>query len=75
MTASARATTLYFREPSSPGSLEMSTETHLSVGMISGFQVVMALWAWAVFVLLHALWRSMVGGTEQDPIRESGPPG
>ena len=52
----------------------MSTETHLSVGMISGFQVVMALWAWVVFVLLHAVWRSLPGGTEQDPIRESGPP-
>ena len=51
----------------------MSTETALSMGMISGFQVVMALWAWAVLVLLHAAWRSLLGN-EQDPIRESGPP-
>ncbi len=52
----------------------MNTETPLSVGMISGFQVVMALWAWALIVLLHAAWRSLTGGAEQDPIRESGPP-
>ena len=42
--------------------------------VLSGFQVVMALWAWAVIVLLHAAWRSLLGVPEQDPIRESGPP-
>ena len=44
-----------------------------AVGMISGFQAVLALWAWALIVALHAAWRSMLG-PEQDPIRESGPP-
>ncbi len=51
----------------------MNTETPLSVGMISGFQAVMALWVWAVIVLLHAAWRSLLVGAEQHPIRESGP--
>ena len=50
----------------------MEAETALSVGMISGFQVVLVLWAWALIVALHAAWRSMLG-PEQDPIRESGP--
>ena len=51
----------------------MNTETTPLVDMLSGFQVVVALWAWAVVVLSHALWRSLLG-PEQDPIRESGPP-
>ena len=51
----------------------MDTELPLSVGIISGFQVVLALWAWALIVTLHAAWRSLLG-PEQDPIREPGPP-
>ena len=39
---------------------------------LSGFQSIAALWAWAVLVLLYAMWRSLRGG-EPDPLRDSGP--
>lgn len=40
--------------------------------MVSGFQAELAVWAWAMAVLLHGLWRSFEGATP-DPIRDSGP--
>ncbi len=51
----------------------MGTNSHISVGMISGFQVVVGLWGWELTVMLHAVWRSLLRVTAQDPIRESGP--
>jgi hypothetical protein len=44
-----------------------------SVGwIVDGFEAVVALWFWAVVVLLYAAWRA-VQGPETDPIRPSGP--
>lgn len=40
--------------------------------MITGFQTVLALSAWVVLVLLHALWRGL-HGPEADAIRPTGP--
>ena len=39
---------------------------------ITGFQAVIALWAWASIVLLHVVWRSFQG-PETDPVRTTGP--
>ena len=50
----------------------MGAETSLSGWALTGFQVVMATWGWALVVLLHAVWRAFQG-PETDPIREAGP--
>ena len=42
--------------------------------MITGFQAMVALWAWAGVVALWASYRVALG-RENDPIRESGPIG
>lgn len=50
----------------------MSTEGPVSAAIVSGFQVVLSLWAWTLLVSLHAAWRALLG-PETDPIRPSGP--
>jgi len=50
----------------------VDADAALAREMISGFQAVLALWAWTLTVTLYAAWRSMLG-PEQDPIRPSGP--
>ena len=40
--------------------------------LITGFQTVILLYAWAALVGLHVVWRAVVGA-EQDEIRPSGP--
>jgi hypothetical protein len=46
----------------------METQTWL----ISGFQTMVLLYAWAALVALHVVWRAAVG-IEEDEIRPSGP--
>jgi len=50
----------------------MTTDIPATGWVLTGFQTVLLLSAWAGAVLLYALWRSLVG-PETDPIRESGP--
>jgi len=39
---------------------------------LTGFQFVVAIWCWLFLVVAHAVWR-VVGGSNADPIRPSGP--
>ncbi len=50
----------------------MSTDMSSPAWVITGFQSVVLLWAWGGLVLLHAVWRSLLGA-ETDPIRQAGP--
>jgi hypothetical protein len=50
----------------------MGTEPQVAGWVLTGFQVWVALWAWAGLVALHALWR-VLHGPETDPVRPSGP--
>ena len=42
--------------------------------LVSGFEVIVFIWAWVALALLHGLWRSM-WKPAADPIRPAGPTG